>query len=145
MTSWRQPKRGGNLLQEDDHRDTSGEAFDDGPRNGANNGAETQEPCRHDQEASHEGHESESPVAVSSHHGRKHHHHCPGGAGNLDVGAAHDGGDHARNDRGDDPGLSANAGRDPKGEGERKRDDANRETGHDVEAPRGANLRVVGA
>src|SRR5690606_4948086 len=67
----------------------------------------------------------------------------PGGAGDLEVGAAEDGRDEPRDDRGDEAGGRTHAGGDAEAEGEGQGDDADGDPGEQVGAPRPGQAGVV--
>ena len=73
------------------------------------------------------------------------HHHGAGGAGDLDVGSAHDGRDQPGHHRGDESGLRADAGTHPEGQGQGESHNAYRDAREQVRFPGGPQELVVAA
>ncbi len=134
-----------NLLQEDDGRNAEGESLDHRPRQIGHQGAQFRQRHRDDHDACQHRDNDHRADAELPDDGHQHHGHGAGRSGDLKPGATEDRRDHTRHYRGDQTGSRAHTGRNAETQGERQRDDTDRETGDEVPPQGPPGARVVGS
>ena len=105
--------------------------------------AELEQPGGDDDHPGQDGHRGQGPDALGGDDRTQDDDHRPGRAGNLDVGATEDGGDHAGDHGGDQSAGRSGAGADPEGQRQREGDDAHGDPGDEVPFPGAGQLRIV--
>lgn len=139
------PERGRHLLQGDDHRDAGGEPLDHGDGQVVDVPTEAGEgQCDQYQPGQCPDHQHPGGAELLDHR-HQHHGHRPGRPGDLEVGAAEDGGDGAGHHRRHQPGLGPEAGGDAEGQGQRQRHHGHGQPGEQVAPGRAAHRQPVGA
>ena len=132
----RHTESGRDLLQEDDHRDPDREPLHDGPRDVREVAAHPRERGDEHEHAGDEPDDEHRVGAVTGDDRDEHHRHRPGRPRHLHVRPAEHGRDEPGDDRGDQPRLRAETGRDPERERQRQRDDTDRHPGDEIVADR---------
>ena len=97
-------ERGGYLLQEDDDRDTEGEAFDHRPWDEGHRAPESYHSGDQDYQTGEDRDQGDRAEAVTGDDGCEDHGHRAGRSGHLDVRTTEDGGDQTGHDCGDQTG-----------------------------------------
>ena len=138
-------ERGGDLLEEDDDRDTDGEALDNRPGDVGKEATDARKRGGDHHHACENPDDRDRARTEARHHRNQDDGHRAGRSRYLHVGTAEHGSDEPGDDRGHQPGLGAETGRDPESEREWQRDDTDGDAGDEVTAPRVAHSRIVGA
>ena len=136
-------QRPGHLLQEDDRRDPERESFDQRPRDERQIAAEPGDTGGEDQHACHQP-DQEHPVdPVAGDDRDQHHGHRSCRSRHLHVRATEHGRHQTGHDRGHQPGVGAEPGRDAERQRKRERDDADGDARDHIRTPRPRQPGVV--
>jgi hypothetical protein len=134
----------GRLLERDDDGDARRETLDDGGGHIAGVPADPGQREHHEHDPREQADREHPARAVTVHDRDEDDGHGPRGPRHLEVAAAEDGGDRARDDGGRQAGLRAQPGADPEGQRERQGHHRDREPGDQVAARAAAGRSPVG-